>query len=50
MALKTCGECGKQMADGARTCPHCGKTYTTLSGVIIAVIIGLILAGVFLSR
>ncbi len=48
--LRTCDACGKQIAKSARTCPHCGKTYTTLGGVFIAVIIGLILAGYFFSR
>lgn len=49
--LKPCSACGKEMAKSARTCPHCGKTYTTLGGVFIAVIIGLLLAGgVFFVR
>lgn len=45
MSLKPCKACGKEIANGARTCPHCGKTYTNLAGVVFAVIIGLILAG-----
>ena len=49
MALKPCDECGKQMAEDARTCPHCGKTYTTGSGIFIAILIGLILGGFFLA-
>ena len=43
--LKSCDACGRDMAKGARTCPHCGKNYTTWSGVAVAVIIGLLLAG-----
>jgi anaerobic ribonucleoside-triphosphate reductase len=43
--LRACTACGKDMAKGARTCPHCGKTYTTVCGVAVAVIIGLLLAG-----
>ncbi len=27
MALKPCRECGKQVAQAARTCPHCGVDY-----------------------
>lgn len=48
--LKTCAACGKEMAAGARTCPHCGKTYTTIGGIFIAIIIGLIIAGVAIFR
>lgn len=49
--LKSCKACGKEMARSARTCPHCGKTYTTAGGIFIAIIIGLILAGgFFVSR
>lgn len=47
MKLKNCSACGRQMAKGARTCPGCGKTYTTIGSVIIAIIVGLILAGAF---
>lgn len=43
--LKSCDACGHDMAKGARTCPHCGKSYTTWSGVLLAVLIGLLLAG-----
>ena len=50
MALTKCKECGKEMSDGARKCPHCGKTYTTAGGIFIAIIIGLILAGAFFAN
>lgn len=50
MALKKCTECKKEMADGARTCPHCGKTYTTFGGIFIAVIIALIIGGCVFSQ
>lgn len=45
--LKACRACGKPMAKSARSCPHCGKTYTTVGGIFVAIIIGLILAGGF---
>lgn len=45
MALKKCEECGKEMSDEARTCPHCGKTYTTSGGVFIAIVIALAIGG-----
>ena len=48
--LKTCTACGKDMARSARTCPHCGKTYTTAGGVFLAIIIALILGGFFVMR
>lgn len=50
MALKKCTECKKEMADGARTCPHCGKTYTTFGGIFIAVIIALVIGGCVFSQ
>lgn len=50
MALKKCTECGKEMSDGARKCPHCGKTYTTASGIFIAVIIALVIGGCVFSQ
>ena len=26
MAMIKCSECGKQMSDKAKTCPHCGNS------------------------
>ena len=49
--MKRCDVCSKPMAASARTCPHCGKTYTTAGGIIVAIVIGLIIAGgVFIAR
>ncbi len=45
MALIKCKSCGKQIASDARTCPHCGKTYTSAGGILVAVILGLIIGG-----
>jgi len=45
-----CGTCHKRMARGARTCPHCGKTYTNASGIFIAIIVGLIVGGWMLVK
>ncbi len=45
--LKRCTACEKMIARGARSCPHCGKTYTTAGGILLAIVIGLILAAVF---
>lgn len=45
--MKTCPTCKTQLDNGARKCPKCGKTFTTIGGVFVAVIIGLILAGAF---
>ena len=45
--MKTCPSCKTDCADNARTCPKCGNTFTTIGGVFVAVIIGLILAGAF---
>lgn len=48
--LVPCGTCHKPMAKGARTCPHCGKTYTNAGGIFFAIIIGLIVGGWMLVR
>lgn len=48
--LVPCGTCHKPMAKGARTCPHCGKTYTNASGILIAIIVGLIVGGWMLVK
>jgi RNA polymerase subunit RPABC4/transcription elongation factor Spt4 len=50
MALKKCTECGKEMSAGARTCPHCGKSYTTVGGIFIAVLIALVIGGCVFSQ
>ena len=50
MALKKCKECGKEISDSAKACPHCGATSTatkmqeigcamTFIGVLILVIV-----------
>ena len=46
--LKACKACHKMIARDARTCPHCGKNYTTIGGVVIAIIIGLIVASLMI--
>lgn len=43
--LKPCPACGKEIFKGARTCPQCGKKFTTWSSLILALIIGLVIAG-----
>jgi hypothetical protein len=35
MALKPCKECKKEISTEAKTCPHCGKTNPTSSGLVI---------------
>lgn len=45
--LKSCPACHRQIAKDTRTCPHCGKTFTTAGGVFVALLIGLILGGFF---
>jgi len=48
--MKTCPTCKKQIDEGARTCPNCGKTFTTSSGIFWAILIGLLLGGFFFIR
>lgn len=47
MSTKICPTCKATIDAGARTCPKCGKTFTTAGGVLVAVIVGLVLAGIF---
>lgn len=39
--MKTCPSCQNQCASNARTCPKCGHTFTTGSGIFVAVIVAL---------
>jgi predicted amidophosphoribosyltransferase len=48
--MTLCPTCKKEIASGARTCPNCGKTFTTSGGIFIAILIGLLLGGFFLMR
>lgn len=48
--MKTCPNCKTQLDDGARTCPKCGKTFTTAGGIFIAVIIALVIGGCVFSQ
>lgn len=44
MALTACKECGKEISTEAEACPHCGakpKRKNKLTGIIVAVILGL---------
>lgn len=48
--IMKCEACGKEMAKSARTCPHCGKSYTTFGGVFWAILLGLLLGGFFFVK
>lgn len=48
--LVECPSCGTKISRSARECPRCGKPRTTWTGVIVAVIVGLIVGGFVLSR
>jgi F0F1-type ATP synthase assembly protein I len=48
--LTECSACGKEIAKSARTCPHCGKTFTSSVGLITAVIIGLVVGWLLIAR
>jgi hypothetical protein len=47
MNLIPCPDCGHQVSHTARRCPNCGKTFTTMGGVIVAIIIGVIIFAIF---
>ena len=58
MALIVCKECGQEMSENAKVCPHCGnpnnkdnkkKEYFIL-GICIALIILIIIGGIFSIR
>lgn len=43
MALIKCKECGGEMSSSASRCPKCGKTRSTYTGIVVAVIVGVVL-------
>lgn len=57
MALIQCPECGKQVSDTARSCPHCGynlarrhqarRRAVVLLGLVIAIIVGIAVYAVY---
>jgi RNA polymerase subunit RPABC4/transcription elongation factor Spt4 len=48
--MKTCPTCKSQIDSGASTCPKCGRQFTTLGGIFIAVIVALIIGGCVLQQ
>lgn len=48
--LTDCPACGTKISRSARECPRCGKPRTTWTGVVVAVVVGLILGAFVLSR
>lgn len=47
--MKNCPSCNNQCAPNARTCPKCGHTFTNAGGVFLAIVLGLIVGGLFLA-
>jgi uncharacterized protein (DUF983 family) len=43
MNLKPCPDCGNGVSKSARRCPQCGHKFQTATGLIAAIIIGLII-------
>lgn len=48
--MKTCPTCKTQIAPNANPCPNCGHKFTTVSGVFIAIIVGLVIGGFLFFR
>ena len=48
--MQCCRACGLEISKRASACPHCGEPYATLRGVVVAVLIGLVLAALLLRR
>ncbi len=46
--LKSCSACGRQIANDAPACPHCGKRHATPVGLIFSVVIGLVIGIIFI--
>jgi DNA-directed RNA polymerase subunit RPC12/RpoP len=38
MAMTTCKECGKEVSDTAKTCPHCGARQRQKTSILIKII------------
>ncbi len=49
MALTTCKECGKEVSDSAKTCPHCGIKSPGASSKDMLIGIGALVVLVFLA-
>ena len=41
--LKPCPSCSKEIANSATTCPHCGKSFTSLARIGLIVILAVII-------
>lgn len=48
--LVECNACGTKISRSARECPRCGKPRTTWTGVVVAIVVGLILGAFVYSR
>jgi uncharacterized protein (UPF0212 family) len=48
--MKVCPTCQKRIDSGASTCPGCGKRFTSWQGIVLAILIGLVVGGVFFAR
>jgi hypothetical protein len=48
--LKPCPACASQIAKGARACPHCGKAFTNVAGLVLAVLVALLIGGLLFAK
>ena len=49
MAVKPCKECGGQVSDNAKTCPHCGAKQPKKTSKLALIFAGLILLFIFIG-
>lgn len=48
--LIPCKSCGQSIAKSATTCPHCGKKFTSVAGIFLACLLGLVVGWLLISR
>jgi hypothetical protein len=49
MAIRSCKQCGGNVASSARACPHCGARQTSGCAMLFAIGAGILLVGFFIS-
>ena len=48
--LKPCNACGNSIAKSATTCPQCGKKFSSMAGILLALVIGLVIGWLMIAR